>query len=115
MGRPVKCRNVCCRPAVNLFKPQCVALEELEEVELALDEFEAIRLADLEGLYHAEAALRMNISRPTFGKILALARKKVASALIGGKALRILSGRGSMQPGGVAELSQCSSADEGLW
>jgi predicted DNA-binding protein (UPF0251 family) len=66
----------------------------LDEVVLAPDETEALRLADLEGLYHADAARQMGISRQTFGKIVAQARKKVATALIGGKALRLA----EMQP-----------------
>ena len=89
IGRPRKCRHVCCRPVVGLFKPYRVAYAVLDEVVLAPDETEALRLADLEGLYHADAARQMGISRQTFGKIVAQARKKVASALIGGKALRL--------------------------
>ena len=89
IGRPRKCRHVCCRPVVGLFKPPRVACAALEEVVLASDEIEALRLADLEGLYHADAACQMRISRQTFGKIVAQARRKVASALIGGKALRL--------------------------
>ena len=89
IGRPPKCRRVCCRPVVGLFKPQRVAYAVLDEVVLAPDETEALRLADLEGMYHADAARQMGISRQTFGKIVAQARKKVATALIGGKALRL--------------------------
>lgn len=62
---------------------------ELEEVTLTMDEVEALRLADHEKLYHQEAAKRMEISRPTFGRILDGARGKVADALINGKALNI--------------------------
>ncbi len=91
MGRPVKCRKICCQPVVRLFKPHCIALQDLEEIELGLDEMEAMRLADLEGLYHGDAAIGMGISRQTFGRILAQARKKVARALLGGRALRIAS------------------------
>ena len=89
IGRPPKCRRVCCRPVVGLFKPHCVSADALDEVVLAPDEIEALRLADLEGLYQADAARQMAISRQTFGKIVALARKKVATALIDGKALRL--------------------------
>ena len=71
-----------------------MAYAALDEVVLAPDETEALRLADLEGLYHADAARQMGISRQTFGKIVAQARKKVATALIGGKALRLA----EMQP-----------------
>ena len=67
-------------------------MRELDEVALELDEIEAIRLADLEDLYHADAALKMGVSRPTFGNILASAHKKIAKALLEGKALRISSG-----------------------
>jgi predicted DNA-binding protein (UPF0251 family) len=54
-----------------------------------MDELEAIRLADYEGLYHEEGATRMQVSRPTFGRILSEARRKVAEAIVDGKALRI--------------------------
>ena len=61
----------------------------LTEMALTIDELEAIRLADLECLYHEDAAKRMHISRQTFGRILQNAHKKVAESLIKGKALRI--------------------------
>jgi len=61
----------------------------LEEVNLSLDELEAIRLADYEGLYHEQAAEKMNISRPTFGRILNEARRKLAEVFVAGKALKI--------------------------
>ena len=64
----------------------------LEEVSLELDEIEALRLADLEGLYQADAAERMGISRQTFANIVERARHKVADALIHGKALKICHG-----------------------
>lgn len=92
MARPLKCRRVCCLPTVGVFKPQGVALDAIELVVLQLDELEAIRLADLEGLYHAEAADRMGISRQTFGTIVTRARRKVTMALVEGKALRIARG-----------------------
>jgi uncharacterized protein len=71
------------------FKPKGIPLVHLEEVCLSLDELEAIRLADYEGLYHQEAADRMKVSRQTLGRILNQARRKVAEALIQGKALKI--------------------------
>ncbi len=89
IGRPPKCRRVCCRPAACLFKPHCLSADALDEVVLALDEIEALRLADLEGMYQADAAQQMGVSRQTFGKIVTQARKKVATALIDGKALRL--------------------------
>ena len=62
---------------------------DLEEVVLSMDELEAIRLADYEGLYHEDAAERMKISRQTFGRILYEAHKRVAECLLKGKALKI--------------------------
>jgi len=76
-------------PESNYFKPRGVPLSALEEVILTVDEFEAIRLADHEGLYHEEAAVRMSVSRATFGRILDSARGKVADAIVNGKALKI--------------------------
>lgn len=61
----------------------------LEEITLELDEFEAIRLKDHEGLYQDAAAEKMKISRQTFGRILESAHKKIAEALVNGKAIRI--------------------------
>lgn len=90
MARPVKCRRVSCAVSAVYFKPQGIPMCNLEEVELELDEIEAIRLADLEELYQADAAERMGVSRQTFGNIIARAHKKIASALISGKALKIL-------------------------
>lgn len=65
---------------------------ELEEVQLELDEVEAMRLADLENLYQIDAAKKMGVSRQTFGNIIVRAHKKVAEAILGGKALRIIIG-----------------------
>lgn len=64
-------------------------MAELERIELGLDELEAMRLADLEGHYQEEAAAVMGVSRPTFGRIIEAARRKVADALLNGKALAI--------------------------
>jgi len=62
---------------------------ELEEVMLSMDEIEAVRLADYDGLYHQDAADKMQISRQTFGRIVGSARKKMAECLLKGKALKI--------------------------
>jgi predicted DNA-binding protein (UPF0251 family) len=64
-------------------------MTHLEQVSLGLDELEAMRLADYDGLYHEEAATSMNVSRATFGRIISEARRKVADAIIHGKALTI--------------------------
>ena len=89
MSRPKKCRCVNCCPDSSYFKPRGIPFVNLEEVFLNLDELEAIRLADLEGLYHEDAAVKMDVSRATFGRILVAARRKVAEAIVNGKALKI--------------------------
>jgi predicted DNA-binding protein (UPF0251 family) len=80
------------KPGAIYYKPAGIRLVDLEEVILELDEFEAVRLADLEELYQEEAAAKMNISRATFGRIIMSAHKKIADALINGKAVRIDAG-----------------------
>ena len=67
-------------------------MDALEEVNLTLDELEAIRLADLSELYQEDAAKKMNISRQTFGNIINSAHKKIADALLNAKALKIEGG-----------------------
>ena len=89
MPRPFKCRRVCGTPGTDYFKPRGIPLSDLQEIGLTLDEFEAIRLADLEGLYQEDAAKKMDISRQTFGNIIASAHKKIADAIVNGKALKI--------------------------
>jgi predicted DNA-binding protein (UPF0251 family) len=83
-------------PQSDYFKPRGIPLSVLEEVVLAVDEFEAIRLADLQGLYQEQAAKKMNVSRQTFGRIIESAHKKVAESLVQGKALKIEGGEFEM-------------------
>jgi uncharacterized protein len=92
MSRPIKCRRIASLPNVTYFKPAGIPMRELEEVTLSFEEAEAIRLKDLEGLEQEPAAEKMNISRPTFQRILASSRWKVADVLLNGKALRIEGG-----------------------
>jgi predicted DNA-binding protein (UPF0251 family) len=89
MARPPCPRRVAAPPRCSYFKPAGVPLSRLEEVVLSVDELEALRLADLEGLYQDDAAARMEVSRPTFARIVDAARRKVARALVGGCALRV--------------------------
>ena len=89
MPRPPKCRTITGFPGAASFKPAGIPARNLEEVVITIDEFEALRLADHEGLYHEDAAASMGISRQTFGNILTEARKKTAECLVQGKALRI--------------------------
>jgi predicted DNA-binding protein (UPF0251 family) len=92
MPRPCCIRRIGFVPGVKYFKPAGIPLGELEEVVVTLDELEALRLADLQGLYQETAAEQMKISRPTFARVVESARKKVAEALINGKALRLEGG-----------------------
>jgi len=87
-------RNKCFRhinfdPKSTYFKPRGIPMHQLDEILLDLDEFEAIRLKYHEGLYQDQAAQQMRVSRQTFGRILESANKKIAEALIIGKAIRI--------------------------
>ncbi len=86
-----------CVPDKNYFKPKGIPALLLEEIVLSLDEFEAIRLADYEGLYQEEAAKKMDISRQTFGRIIDVAHKKIADVLLNGKALKIEGGDVSIE------------------
>ena len=90
MARPCCPRHIAHRPPASYFKPAGIPLCELEEIELGADELEALRLADVEDLYHTEAAARMRVSRQTFDRIVRRARMKVAEALVRGRALRVL-------------------------
>ena len=92
MTRPKRCRRINSTPGSSYFKPRGIPLSELEEVALSVDEYEAIRLADLEALYQEQAAERMGVSRQTFGRIIESAHKKVAEALVKGRALKIEGG-----------------------
>lgn len=93
MSRPCIRRRVCCSPAIVQFDPSGASSVELDRIVLAFDEVEAIRLADVEGLYQQAAARRMDVSRQTYGRILESARRKIADALLGGKQLRIGGGK----------------------
>lgn len=89
MSRTCCPRRVRHLPGVMYFKPAGVPLRMLEELALSLDEVEALRLADLQALHQKPAAEQMGISRATFGRIVENARRKVADALVNGKALRM--------------------------
>lgn len=92
MPRPCCCRRIAGQPACILFKPAGIPAASLQEIALTLDELEAMRLADLEGLYQEQAAEKMKVSRPTFGRIVESARRKVTEALVKGFLLRIEGG-----------------------
>lgn len=89
MTRPKKDRCLKFNPEVLYFKPRGIPLSTLEEEELFHDELEALKLHDVDGLDQIEATKKMNISQPTFGRILDKAYKKIATAIIKGKAIKI--------------------------
>jgi len=92
MARPQNCRRIAFLPDVTVFKPAGIPGRTLPEIVLTLDELEAMRLADLEGLYQEEAASRMEVSRQTFGNIISSAHAKLADCIVNGKMLRIEGG-----------------------
>lgn len=114
MPRPHKKRRICTTPEYSLFKPAGVNLKKDDIIELRLDELEAMRLANLEGLYQEQGAERMNTSRATFGRILDEARRKVTRALIHGKALKITGGNVSLCAQGEAPCKSCATEGKGV-
>jgi predicted DNA-binding protein (UPF0251 family)/predicted Fe-Mo cluster-binding NifX family protein len=92
MPRPPKQRIVNTEPPVTVYKPSGIRTHDLRWTTVTLDEFEAIRLVDREGLDQEAAASRMGVSRPTVTRILASARSKIAQVLVGGQALLIEGG-----------------------
>lgn len=92
MPRPRKPRCVRDEPSYSFFKPQGIPLRELEMVTLSVEELESLRLVDIEELYQEDAAAQMEVSRPTFHRIIKEAHHKVAEALVEGKALGIEGG-----------------------
>ena len=92
MPRPTQKRDVFAQPGASLFKPAGMPRSETEAVHMPLDEFEALRLCDLDGFYQEAAAAHMGVSRATFSRILTRARHKVAYVLLHGAMLRIEGG-----------------------
>lgn len=92
MSRPKCCRNIGVMPEITCFKPVDARASSGDEVFMTLDEFEAVRLAYYEGMYQEQAAAMMNVSRPTFGRIIESAQSKLADFLVNGKGLRITGG-----------------------
>lgn len=105
MVRPIKCRRVAFVPGITYFKPAGIPLRFLEEVTISLEEAEAIRLKDIERMNQGQCADKMNISRPTYQRVLGSARHKIAEALLKGKAIRI--------EGGNCEISDRFQCQQG--
>ena len=92
MPRPRICRRVRFKPNVTYFKPAGVRITDLDETILTIDEYETVRLIDLENVEQNKAAEQMKISQPTLSRLLKSGRKKIAEAIIKGKAIRIQGG-----------------------
>lgn len=90
MPRPRLNRRVRFDPRVTYFKPRGIPLRLLDEVELSLEEMEAVRLKNIEGLEQTAAAEKMKTSQSTFQRLLASAHRKIAEALVKGKAIKII-------------------------
>jgi len=108
MARPQNNRKVNTPPLFSRFKPIGVKGKDLNSIVLTLDEYEAIRLADLEGLNHEDAAKLMNISRSTFSRLIDKARKKTADFLINGAILEVEGGKIHF----TNNLIQCEDCNE---
>jgi predicted DNA-binding protein (UPF0251 family)/predicted Fe-Mo cluster-binding NifX family protein len=100
MPRPRKCRRVGVLPGITYYKPRGIPLRYLKETRVSVEEAEALRLKDLEGLDQSAAAERMGVSRATFQRVLKTARRHVAEALLGGRAIRIEGGYFTVGSGG---------------
>ncbi len=92
MARPMKWRKVCNLPERNKFGPLDLPSEEINIVNMTVDEYETIRLIDLEGFTQEECANQMNVARTTVQGIYIEARKKLAESLVNGKVLFIEGG-----------------------
>ncbi len=89
MPRPVKWKKVCCLPETNLFGPLNAKNLEDNIITMSVEEYESIRLIDLEGMLQEECAESMNVARTTVQRIYNDARKKLADALVNGYVLKI--------------------------
>jgi len=107
MARPPCCRRIAAMPIVEAFGPVLASACQPDQVVVTLDEFEAVRLADLEELYQEHAAERMEVSRPTFSRIIESAHRKIAEALVSGKGLRIEGGSIRMNRKGPSRCPRC--------
>lgn len=92
MPRPIKWRRVCCLPENSRFGPLDAPVDPEHHVCMTVDEYETIRLIDLEGMTQEECAAQMNIARTTIQGIYNEARKKLAQSLVNGKVLWIEGG-----------------------
>ena len=104
MARPRRCRRICTEPAYDSFVPE--GISSGSQVVLTLDEYEAIRLIDLEKFTHEHCAAQMDISRTTVTEIYEEARRKIADCIVNGKSLLIMGGDYRFCDGSAARFCQ---------
>ena len=92
MPRPMKWRKVCCLPASNRFGPLNTGTDGNSSIKMTVDEYETIRLIDLEGFTQEECSKQMNVARTTIQGIYTDARRKLAESLVNGRVLLIEGG-----------------------
>lgn len=101
-----KCRKLSGIPSIKGFKPLALPLDLESAVLLELDEYESLKLMDYENLIHEQAALKMQVSRPTLSRIYENARKKIAKAFVEGKTILIQGGKVSSEQN-IFRCSKC--------
>lgn len=106
MPRPCKRRRICAMPGCGRFGPQDGSGAQ-QTITMTLDEFETIRLIDLEGATQEQCALRMNVARTTVQAIYNSARSKLAECLVNGKELRIEGGDYVLCDGSAESCGRC--------
>lgn len=112
MTRPKCCRKISSFPAVREYQPSGEQSPETPSVSLSLDELEAVRLADYETMYQEDAALKMGISRQTFGRIISAARGKIADAILNGKRIEIGGGTVTIRKRGLRTCDHCDQSEQ---
>lgn len=102
-GRRKNDRRISYKPKADFFKPRGIPMMDLDEIEVTMEEMEAIRLVDLLDMDRGAAAERMGISRRSLSNDLRSARRKIADALVNSRALMI--GGGSYTVGSISDGS----------
>lgn len=90
MPRPRRKRRINLQPNVLFYKPQGIPLKHLKSIEISLEEWEALRLKNIQNLNQTEAALKMKTSQSTLQRILTNAQRKIGSAIVNGWAIKII-------------------------
>lgn len=115
MARPMKWRKVCSLPETSRFGPLDAPIDSANFVTMTVDEYETIRLIDLEGFTQEECSKQMNVARTTVQGIYIEARRKLAQSLVNGKILLIEGGEYRLCDGlGVGCGRGCQRRNRGM-